>query len=119
MPIGIADVSWQRRSDSTTTERMVLALETIAGHLQALAVSRQPELELGNTVDMNSAPLDNWENEGGKVGIAAGLPSGIKRLQHDIFVVGPYRYTNVADAIAQLGRTNARSRAQSLDPDAC
>jgi hypothetical protein len=98
---------------------MVLALEKIAEHLQAFAVPQQPELEGGKTVDMNSAPMDNWENEGGKVGTAAGLPSGIKRLQHDIFVVRPYRYNNVDDAIAQLGRTNARSRAQSLDPDAC
>jgi hypothetical protein len=114
----VPDATKQRRGDSTTAERMVLALEEIAEHLQVLARSYQPEPERENSAQVKCGRLDSWENEGGKVGADAGLPSGIERLQHDTFVVGPYRYTNVDDAIAQLGRTNACSRALSSDPDA-
>ncbi len=88
---------------------MVLALEEIAEHLETSALSNRPEPERANTAEMDRARLDNWENEGGKIKVDADLPNGIKRLQYDIFVVGPYRYTNLADAIAQLGRTNKHS----------
>lgn len=104
-----SDATMQSRGDSTTAERMVLALEEIAAHLHILAMSNLPEPERENTAEVERARLDNWENEGGKIKVDAGLPNGIKRLQYDIFVVGPYRYTNLADAIAQLGRTNKRS----------
>lgn len=103
----IADISKQRRGDLTIAERMVLALEEIAEHLQVFALSHQPEPDRGSTSEVDCARLDNWENEGGKVEIDTSLPSGIKRLHFDVFVVGPYRYTNVGDAIAQLGRTRA------------
>lgn len=99
----------QRRGDSTTAERMILALEEIAGHLEMLALSNRPGPERESIAEMDRARLDNWENEGGKIKADAGFPNGIKRLQYDIFVVGPYRYTNLADANAQLGRTNKHS----------
>lgn len=113
----VSDVATQRRGDSTTAERMVLALEEIAETLQVLAGFYQPEPKRENTSHEECAHLDNWENEGGKVETDAGLPSGIQRFQHDTFIVGHYRYTNLNDAIAQLRRTNAPLRAGSPDPD--
>lgn len=109
MPSKTAGFSKQLRGDLTTAERMVFALDEIAKHLQMLTLSNLAEPERENALEVDRARLNNWENEGGKVATDVGLPHGIQRLQYDIFVVGPYRYTSLADAIAQLGRTNRHS----------
>lgn len=88
---------------------MVLALEEIAEHLETLALSNRPGPKRESTAEMDRARLDNWENEGGMIKADPLLPNGIQRLQYDIFIVGPYRYTNLADAIAQIDRTNKHS----------
>lgn len=105
MPMDFADNSQRRRGDSTTAERMVLALEEIAEHLKVLALSHQSAPAPANAAEADCAPLDNWENEGGTAGSAVPMPKGIVRLQNDVFVVGPYRYTSMVDAVAQLKRS--------------
>lgn len=47
----------------------------------------------------------DWENEGGHLAQANDLePLGITRTLVEAFAIGPYRYTNRADAIAQARR---------------
>jgi hypothetical protein len=51
-------------------------------------------------------PHDNWENEGGSVRPPVSPESlGVTRIVSETFAVGPYRYTNLADAVAQARRT--------------
>lgn len=46
-----------------------------------------------------------WENEGGHLPSAASLEDlGIARTYAESYSVGAYRYTNLADAVAQANR---------------
>lgn len=113
MPLTNEEILVQRRSDSTVAERMVLALEEMADHLQLLTSSCQHLRANGLTAEAESADLDNWENEGGDLGMKAQVPPGIERRQSEFFLVGPYRYTSLDDAIAQLRRQQVAGRKQS------
>lgn len=57
-----------------------------------------------------SAGADAWENEGGtpRQAAATSLPDGITAVAATHYSVGPYRYTNLDDALAELGRQTAR-----------
>ena len=53
----------------------------------------------------SSSKTESWENEGGSVEIAQLTTSlGITRQTTETYVVGSYRYTNLADAVAQAQR---------------
>lgn len=56
------------------------------------------------------AAADVWENEGGppRQAAATALPDGITAVAETHYRVGPYRYTNLDDALAELGRQTAR-----------
>lgn len=54
-------------------------------------------------------PQENWENEGGSLRLPASPESlGVTRIVSETFAVGRYRYTNLADAIAQARRTQPK-----------
>ena len=110
MTFKTADISMQHGGGRAITEHMVLALEEMAERLQALALANRQDLNRESGAAADCARLDNWENEGGTIGRDAGLAQGIQRLHQDIFVVGPYRYTRLDDALAQLGRSAAHSK---------
>ncbi len=57
-----------------------------------------------------SAGADAWENEGGapRQTVATALPDGITAVAETHYRVGPYRYTNLNDALAELGRQTTR-----------
>lgn len=113
MPMTTEDLMTQRRSDSTAAERTVLALEDIAAHLQGLVSSFQCSRAHCPKDEAESASLDNWENEGGDLGTKTEIPPGIERGQSEFFLVGPYRYTSLNDAIAQLRRQQVAERKQA------
>jgi hypothetical protein len=47
---------------------------------------------------------ESWENEGGALGATLPEDIGITRLNTVTYEVGGYRYTQLADAIAQARR---------------
>lgn len=57
-------------------------------------------------------PAEDWENEGGGLGLSAYSESlGVTRVMTASYVVGGYSYTNLADAVAQGRRIQAGSTA--------
>lgn len=108
----------QSRAYGTTEERMVLALETIADQLRSLVAvvtavkasegGRDSPASWGaNAAD--EADEGAWENEGGSLDKGAVASLGIKHSVTDLFETGGYRYTTMADAIAEAKRARARS----------
>lgn len=63
-------------------------------------------------VNPAAARTESWENEGGQVASAQGVESssvlaaslGVKRHMTESYSVGGFRYSNLADAIAQARR---------------
>jgi len=111
----------QSRAYGTTQKRVVLALETIADQLRALvavmAADHETEGEPDSPAprgtnaadDADDADEGAWENEGGSLDKGAAASLGIKRSMVEQFETGSYRYTNMADAIAEAKRARARS----------
>lgn len=111
----------QSRAYGTTQERIVLALETIADQLRSLVAvvtavkaseggrSNPASWRTNAADDADGVDEGAWENEGGSLdkGVAASL--GIKQSVKDQFETGGYRYTKMADAIAEAKRARARS----------
>ncbi|MFA7587468.1 MAG: hypothetical protein WCY11_14960 [Novosphingobium sp.] len=106
------------RAYGTTQERVVLALETIADQLRSLvavmAADNESEGERDSPASRGTNAADDadegaWENEGGSLDKGAAASLGIKHSMIDQFETGSYRYTNMADAIAEAKRARARS----------
>ncbi len=105
----------QSRAFSTTEERTVLALEAIADQLRSLVAFLAPAA-IPEATD-TSAPAQGanateegaWENEGGSLDRGAAASLGIQHSVTDQYETGGYRYTRLADAIAQAKRAGARS----------
>lgn len=55
-----------------------------------------------------SSGTGRWENEGGTLHACTGLPDGIVAVAITHYRVGPYTYTTLADAAAELGRWAGR-----------
>ncbi|MBV1692535.1 hypothetical protein KRR38_34115 [Novosphingobium sp. G106] len=105
----------QSRAYGTTEEREVLALESIADQLRLLVElgTRAANSEVSRgTEEVGRADVADeraWENEGGSLdkGLAASLD--IKHSATAQFETGGYRYTKLADAIAQAKRARDSS----------
>jgi hypothetical protein len=69
---------------------------------------RPGESEAESRNSQNLESKEGWENEGGSLGSPSSIPSGVTRHTEEIFTVGPYRYTNLADAAAEVERTRQR-----------
>lgn len=53
--------------------------------------------------------IGGWENEGGQTDAPVPrLPGGIVATPTTLYTVGPYRYTQLADAEAELNRQRTR-----------
>ena len=60
---------------------------------------------------------DSWENEGGSVAsLSHPEPLGIKRMTTETYSVGGYRYTSLADAVAQARRMTTLERGPESRP---
>lgn len=98
----------RQRRDSTSHERIVMALEDIAEQIRsAVDYFKSSDFDGNEVVDSTVLELDDveiWENEGGKFLTNSGLPTGIMRQVVEVFVVGTYRYNRFEDAIAKLRR---------------
>lgn len=94
----------QRRADATVEERMVLALEDIAQQLALIGESLCSKPDDQREADFAKSEIGAWENEGGELRPDSDPSEGIKRTFTETFTVGPYRYTALADAIAQRRR---------------
>lgn len=108
------DTLTKERLYNTTSERHVLAVESIADHLalirsdlaaisgyvrgSGLPPEGKPEKDIGQ-------PAENWENEGGQLCADTTAEPGITRSMVETFTVGPYRYTDLDHAVAQARRT--------------
>jgi len=58
-----------------------------------------------------------WENEGGHLQAALSLEElGITRMLTETFLVGGYRYTALADAVAQAKRMTAKAARIAGEP---
>lgn len=107
----------QSRAYGTTEERMVLAIESIADQIRslvkALVPNRTSEEDLNYAAASRAAATDEgaWENEGGRLDTEAATNLGINHGVTDQFETGGYRYTKLADAIAEAKRARARSTA--------
>jgi hypothetical protein len=105
----------QSRAYSTNEERTVLALEAIADQLRSLiallAPAAIPEVTRARAParETNATDEGAWENEGGSLANRTAASLGIKHSMTDQFETGGYRYTNLADAIAQTKRAGACS----------
>lgn len=99
----------QTRAFGTTEERVVLALESIADQLRSLVavvlpVSQSEEKAASAGWETKVADEGAWENEGGSLGKRSSASLGIKHSLTDLFETGGYRYTKLADAIAEARR---------------
>ena len=87
------------RLNKTSQERQTLALEMIADEL--LLICRQLEIMAAKTGAPNAndgdGPADPIEEPAQEAG-------GLVRGYIEIFSVGPYRYTKLEDAVAQMQR---------------
>lgn len=105
----------QSRAYGTTEERMVLAIESIADQIRSLASALVPnrtsEEDLKYAASSGAAATDQgaWENEGGRLYTEAAANLGINHSVTDRFETGGYRYTKLADAIAEAKRARTRS----------
>lgn len=96
----------QTRADATTEGRVVLALESIADQLkEVLSLLSVPERKQASPGYQIPQATDRWENEGGSLEARSRIPLGVVRHTEDTFTVGSYRYTNLADAIAEVERS--------------
>lgn len=115
MPGITEDLLAQSRAYGTTEERVVLALESIADQLRLLIALVTPigVSEKGHdsaAAAGSVAPGEGaWENEGESLGQGSAASFGIKHSVTDQFETGGYRYTKMADAIAEAKRAHARS----------
>ena len=68
----------------------------------------EPALRTPHTIERRQA-LEGWENEGGHTRPRAvpALPAGIIARSEAHYLVGPYRYTDLELARAELGRQAA------------
>lgn len=101
----------QSRADATTEGRVVLALEAIADQIKlmvSLLAHRDSVYDTGDRAPDTPA-TDRWDNEGGRLPPDYGLPEGIERHTEETFAVGKYRYTNLADAVAQVRRSKGQA----------
>jgi len=112
MPLTVEDILAQRRRDSTVAERMVLALEDIAAHLKSLQIHFLQDAGGERAAAVESDPVGEGESEGVKPHEDAGLPPGVERRATEFFMVGPYRYTRLDDALAQARRGEDGTRAR-------
>jgi hypothetical protein len=102
------------RAYGTTEERKVLALESIADQLRLLVAIATPVDRTkgnGSTTESeraNVADESAWENEGSSLDREIAASLGIKPVSTEQFETGGYRYTKLADAIAEAKRTLAR-----------
>lgn len=109
---GIDSVAKVDRKSMSVEGRTVVALERISDQLSLIAgkVSRWPAASSEAKVSRRStgatkAEKCTWENEGGSVAASPELlPEGITRTLVARYQVGPYRYTDLDTAIAELRR---------------
>jgi hypothetical protein len=110
MTVTATDLLAQSRADATTEERVVLALESIADQLKqvvSLLSDRGTQVSTNSTTPQSR---EEWENEGGSLEVLSNIPQGVVRRSEETFTVGSYRYTNLADAIAEVERTGRRGQ---------
>lgn len=109
----------QSRAYGTTEERMVLALEAIADQLRSLVTLVAPVAiskgarEIAAAWGANATDEGAWENEGGSLDKGPAASLGIRHSMTDQFETGGFRYTKLADAIAEAKRAKARSPSSS------
>ena len=109
MPLTAAELLAQNRADATTEGRVVLALELIADHLkQLVSLLSVSAREQASPACQMPQSTDRWENEGGSLEALASIPPGVVRHTEETFTVGSYRYTNLADAVAEVERSGKR-----------
>jgi hypothetical protein len=104
----------QSRAYGTTDERVVIALESIADQLRLLVEVVTPigvsERGGDSAAPRSALPGEGaWENEGGSLDDGSAASLGINHNVTDQFETGGYRYTKLADAIAEAKRARARS----------
>ena len=109
------DLLAESRAYGTTEERVVLALESIADQLRSLIALVTP-IEVSEKGRDSAAAAGSvapgegaWENEGGSLDKGAAASFGIKHSVTEQFETAGYRYTKLADAIAEAKRVRARS----------
>lgn len=109
-----SDEGWLAKSlgPQTSEDRILVAVESIAEQLRTLVA-----LFSGPKTDSRASPgacagvggEEAWENEGGSINNEWATSSRIKHTTTDLFETGGYRYTKLADAMAEVRRAGAAS----------
>lgn len=109
MSLTAAELLAQNRADATTEGRLVLALEAIADQVkEVVSLLSVPAREQASTGCQTPQSTDRWENEGGSLEALSSIPPGVVRHTEETFTVGSYRYTSLADAVAEVERLGRR-----------
>ena len=111
MSLTAAELLAQNRADATTEGRLVLALELIADQLkEVVSLLSVPARAQASPACQTPQSTDRWENEGGSLKALSNFPSGVVRHTEETFTVGSYRYTNLADAVAEIERSGEQGQ---------
>ena len=111
MSLTAAELLAQNRADATTEGRLVLALESIADQLkEVVSLLSVPAREQTSPACQMPQSTDRWENEGGSLKALSSIPPGVVRHTEETFTVGSYRYSNLADAVAEVERSGKRGQ---------
>ena len=111
MSLTAAELLAQNRADATTEGRLVLALESIADQLkEVVSLLAVPAREQTSPACQMPQSTDRWENEGGSLEALSSIPPGVVRHTEETFTVGSHRYTNLADADAEVARSGKRGQ---------
>lgn len=105
MSFTAAELLAQNRADATTEGRLVMALELIADQLKEVVSLLSVPVREALTGPQTLQSTEGWENEGGSLEAPSSIPPGVVRHTEETFTVGSYRYTNLADAVAEVERS--------------
>ena len=110
MSLTVAELLAQDRAEATTEGRVMLALESIADQMkQVVSLLSDPGRQV-STASETAQLTERWENEGGSLEPVSSIPPGVVRHTAETFTVGSYRYTNLADAVAELERSDRQGQ---------